>query len=137
LIFKETTKSIGITNVKVNILLDNALGVAKKLLFLLKKILNLGTGMGRGYPNPSGLGMRFTFSSPLGMSRVTSKYMRIGYGNGECKTHPYSAPLLSYLVGVEVGWNSNRRVFTQTTWLMITIMCVHTNNLVDDHYYSR
>ena len=49
--------------------------------------------MGRGYPNPSGMGMGFTFSSPLGMGRVTGKYMRIGYGDGECKTRHHPAPL--------------------------------------------
>ncbi|KEH18843.1 hypothetical protein MTR_8g028915 [Medicago truncatula] len=40
-------------------------------------------GMGWGYPNPSGTGMRFNFSSPLSMDRVTDKYMRIMYGDGE------------------------------------------------------
>ncbi|KEH22005.1 hypothetical protein MTR_7g029010 [Medicago truncatula] len=39
--------------------------------------------MGWGYPNPSGTRMRFNFSSLLGMGRVTGKYMRIGYGDGE------------------------------------------------------
>jgi len=39
------------------------------------------------------MGMGFTFSSPLGMGRVTGKYMRIGYGDGECKTRPHPAPL--------------------------------------------
>jgi len=37
--------------------------------------------------------MRFNFSSPLDMVRVTCKYMRIGYGDGECKTCPHPAPL--------------------------------------------
>ena len=49
--------------------------------------------MGRGYPNPLGTGMGFNFSSPLGMGRVTGKYMRIGYGDGEGKTRPHPAPL--------------------------------------------
>ena len=70
-----------------------ALGDAKKLIFLLKKLFNAGTGMGRRYPNPSGTGMGFNFSSPLGMGRVTSKYLRIGYGDGEGKTRPHPAPL--------------------------------------------
>jgi len=70
------------------------LGDAKKTSIFIKKIiLNAGMGMGRGYPNPSGMGMRFTFSSPLGMGRVMGKYMRIGYGDGECKTRPHPAPL--------------------------------------------
>jgi len=65
------------------------LGVAKKTSIFIKKIiLNAGTGMGRGYPNLSGMGMRFTFSSPLGMGRVTSKYMRIGYGMRNVKLVP-------------------------------------------------
>jgi len=29
----------------------------------------------------------------LGMGRVTGKYVRIGYGDGEGKTCPHSAPL--------------------------------------------
>jgi len=37
--------------------------------------------------------MRFNFSSPLGMGRVTGKYIRIGYGDEEGKTCPHSAPL--------------------------------------------
>lgn len=48
-------------------------------------------GMGRGYLNLSG--MRFDFSSPLGMCSVMSKYMRVGYGDGEDKTRPHPAPL--------------------------------------------
>jgi len=70
-----------------------ALGDAKIFYFLLKKLFNAGTGMGWGYQNPSGMGMGFNFSSPLGMGRVTSKYMRIGYGDGEGKTRPHPAPL--------------------------------------------
>jgi len=70
-----------------------ALGDAKIFYFLLKKLFNAGTGMGWGYPNPSGTGMRFNFSSPLGMGRVTSMYMRIGYEDGEGKTRPHLAPL--------------------------------------------
>jgi len=58
--------------------------------------------MGRGYPNPSGTGMGFNFSSPLGMGRITGKYMRIGYGDGECKTRPHPAPL-PCLGGVALG----------------------------------
>jgi hypothetical protein len=48
--------------------------------------------MSRVYPNPSGKGMRFGFSSPLGMGRVTDKYMRIRYGDGEGKTRPHLTP---------------------------------------------
>jgi len=75
------------------------LGIAKKTSIFIKKIiLNAGTGMRRGYLNPSGMGMGFTFSSPLGMSWVTGKYMRIGYGDGECKTRPHPAPLPCLIV---------------------------------------
>ena len=49
--------------------------------------------MWREYPNPLGTGMGFNFSSPLGMDRVMGKYMRIGYGDGEGKTHPHPASL--------------------------------------------
>jgi len=47
------------------------------------------------YPNSLGTGMRFNFSSPLGMSRVTGKYMGEGDedGDGEGKTRPHPAPL--------------------------------------------
>jgi len=70
-----------------------SLGVEKNFYFLLKKIIQCRDGMGRGYPNPLGTGMGFNFSSPLGLSRVTSKYMRIKYRDEECKTHPHPAPL--------------------------------------------
>jgi len=98
LIFKGSTKSIGLTNVKVNILLDNALqhflyGLQKNFYFLLKRLFDAGTGMGWGYLNPSRTGMWFNFSSSLGMGRVAGKYMRIGYEDGECKIHPHPAPL--------------------------------------------
>jgi len=46
-----------------------------------------------GSPNPSGIGMRFNFSSPLDMGRVTGKYVRIGYGDGEGKTCPPPRPI--------------------------------------------
>ena len=49
--------------------------------------------MGREYPNPLGMGMRFNFSSPFGMSRVTGKYMRVRDGDGEGKTRPHPATL--------------------------------------------
>jgi len=95
---KWTTKSIGLTNVKVSILLDNVLQHfsrgCKKISIFIKKKLNAETGMGRRYPNPSEMGMWFTFSSLLGIDRVPNKYMRIGYGNGECKTHSHPSPLL-------------------------------------------
>jgi len=39
------------------------------------------------------MGMRFNFSSPLGMGMVTDKYMRIGYVDGECKIRPHLASL--------------------------------------------
>ena len=71
---------------KVSILLDNALQhfstcSKKNFYFLLVKLFNAGTGMG------------FSFLSPLDIGRVTGKYMRIGYGDGECKTRPHPAPL--------------------------------------------
>jgi len=65
--------------------------------------------MGRGYPNPSGTWMRFNFSSPLGMSRITGKDMRIGYENGECKTRPHPASL-SCLIGTLYAEESHRNM---------------------------
>ena len=50
-------------------------------------------GIGWVYPNPSGTEMRFDFSSPLGMGRVTGKYMSVGYRDKEGKTRPHPAPL--------------------------------------------
>jgi len=67
----------------------------KNLYFLLKKLFNAGTGMRRGYPKSSGMGMRFNFSSPLSMGRVTGKYLRIGYGDGEGKTHDGASYIFS------------------------------------------
>lgn len=55
-------------------------------------------GMRQGYPNPSETGMRFDFSSPMNICRVTYKYMRIRYGDGEGKTCPQPTPL-PYLGG--------------------------------------
>ena len=73
-----------------------SLGVAKKLLFFIKKkLFNAGTGMGE-IPEPVETGMEFNFSSPLGMG--TSKYMRIGYEDGECKTRLHPAPLPCLLI---------------------------------------
>jgi len=48
--------------------------------------------MGQEYPNPLGTGMGFNFSSPLGMSRVTDKYMRLGMGTGTGMTKPVPTP---------------------------------------------
>jgi len=57
--FKGTTKSIGLINVKVDILLDNALqyfstGCKKNFYFLLKKIVQCVDGDEAGVPEPVG-----------------------------------------------------------------------------------
>ena len=116
LIFKGATKLIGLTNVKVSILLDNALeyfsrGLQKNFYFLFKKIIQCGDRDEPGYPNPSGTGMGFNFSSPLDMGRVTDKYVRIGYGDRKCKTRPHPAPLpcLSKLVPRRIEREHNPR----------------------------
>jgi len=44
--------------------------------------------MGRGYLNPSGMGMRFDFSSPFDMGRVMGKYLRVEYGERKVKLIP-------------------------------------------------
>jgi len=49
--------------------------------------------MRRGYLNPSGRWMKFDFSSPLGMGRVTDKYLGVGYGDREGETRPHRVPL--------------------------------------------
>jgi len=61
----------------------------KKTFIFIKKIINIGDKA--GIPNPTG--MMFDFSSPLGMGRVTGKYMRVWYENGEDKTCLHPAPL--------------------------------------------
>jgi len=86
----------------------------KTSIFIKKIILNAGTGMGRGYPNPSGMGMGFTFSSPLDMGRVTSKYMRIGYGDGECKTRPHPAPLPCLIFNHYISWKKSAWRWSKT-----------------------
>ena len=57
----------------------------------------MGTGMGQEYPKPLRTGMRFNFSSQLGMSKVTGKYMGVGDEDEEGKTRPHPTPL-PYLV---------------------------------------
>jgi len=101
LIFKGSTKSLCLTNVKVSVLLDNVLqryswGCKKTYIFYFKKLFNAGTEMRRGYPNPSGTGMRFNFSSPLDIYKVTDKYIKIGYKDREGKTHPHSTHCHAY-----------------------------------------
>jgi len=59
--------------------------------------------MRRGYPNPLGIGMRFNFSSSLGMGRVMSKYMRVRDGDDDDKTRLHPTPM-SCLEGKEGLW---------------------------------
>jgi len=81
-----------------------SLGVAKKLLlFIKKKIFNVGTEMRRGYPNTSGMGMEFNFSFPLGMGRVTDKYMRNEYRDEKYKTRPHPASLPCLIMNNKIG----------------------------------
>ena len=49
--------------------------------------------MGREYPNPLGTGMRFNFSSPLNIGRVTDKYMGVNDEDGNDNTRPHPTPL--------------------------------------------
>jgi len=70
-----------------------SLGVGKNILFFINFFFQCGDGMWWGYTNSSRAGMMFNFSSPLGMSRVTDKYIRIGYMKVKCKTHLHPAPL--------------------------------------------
>jgi len=41
--------------------------------------------------------MRFNFSPPLGMGRVTGKYMKIECGDGEGKTRPHPIAMPNYI----------------------------------------
>jgi hypothetical protein len=77
-----------------------AIDVGKKNLFLLKndslRVRGWDTRTrrdGDGIPEPVGTEMGFKFLSPLGMGRVTGKYIGIGDGDGEGKTRPHPAPL--------------------------------------------
>jgi len=56
-------------------------------------MIHYGYGDGDGIPEPVGDGDVIQFLIPLGMGRVTGKYVRIGYGDGEGKTRPHPAPL--------------------------------------------
>jgi len=49
--------------------------------------------MWQEYPNTSEMELRFDFSTPLGMSKVASKYLRVGYVNMEDKTRINLTPL--------------------------------------------
>ncbi|RHN39664.1 hypothetical protein MtrunA17_Chr8g0346271 [Medicago truncatula] len=61
----------------------------------------MGTGMGS--PNPSGTWMWFDFLSSLDVGKVTGKYMRTGYGDGEGKTRPLPAPLPCLVVRLNLA----------------------------------
>jgi len=62
----------------------------KNFYFLLKNIIQCGDGDGAAVPEPVGDGDRVQFLiPPLGMGRVTSKYMRIRYEDEKCKIRPY------------------------------------------------
>jgi len=60
--------------------------------------------MGRVYLNPLETGMRFDFSPPLDMGRVSGKYLKVGYGDGEGKTrpHPSSLPCLLFFLRMKL-----------------------------------
>jgi len=76
-----------------------SLGIAKKHLFFIKKIIQCGDGDVARIPEPvENRDVRFNFSTTLGMSRITDKYISIGYGDGKCKTrpHPVAMPNFSY-----------------------------------------
>jgi len=45
-------------------------------------------------PEPVGNGDVVLLLISVGMSRVTNKYMKIGYENGKCKTRPHTVQLL-------------------------------------------
>lgn len=77
-------------------------------------------------PNPSETGMRFDFSSPLNMNRVTGKYMRIGYGDGEDKTRLHPA-LLSCLLDT-YQFNDHTLIHKKS---MVCYFIWHLNTLSD------
>ena len=79
--------------------------------FLWKKIIQCGDGDEAGYPNPSGMGMKLNFSSPLGMGRATGKYMRIGHSFKTRLGHRLGRGTES------LGQWSNHWVIGRTAWL--------------------
>jgi len=108
LIFKGATKSIGLTNVKVNILLDNALQYFSRdckntSTFLLKKFIQCGDGDGAGIPEPVGDEDEIQFLISVGYGRVTGKYMRIGYGGGNVKLVPTPPHCHAYALGAPLS----------------------------------
>lgn len=79
---------------------------AEKYFFLLKNLSTAGMKMVRRYTNRSGMRMRFNFSSLLSMRRVTGKYLRLWYENGEVKILPHLAPLSCLIRGANLVWMS-------------------------------
>jgi len=70
-----------------------SLGVAKKLLFFIKKKYSMqGWGCGRD-TEPVGDGDEVQLLIPIGMGWITSKYMRIKYRDGKFKICPHPTPL--------------------------------------------
>jgi len=57
--------------------------------------------------------MRFNFSSPLGIGRVTGKYTGVGDGDGETRLHPAPLPCLlvaawaGHILPLQSGMNCN------------------------------
>jgi len=73
-----------------------ALGAEKYMCFYHKKTIHYVDGMKWGYPNPSGTGMRFDFSSPLGIDKVMCKCMRVWCEDVEDKIpHLIAVPIIS------------------------------------------
>jgi len=66
--------------------------------------------MGREYPNPLGTEMGFNFSSPLGMRRVTGKYMGVEDEDREGKTRPH--PVLFSCLPSPTSYPPNKPVNT-------------------------
>jgi hypothetical protein len=98
LIFKGATKLFCQRNIKVIILLDKAL--QRSPWGLKTYIFNKKKGIHCGYEDEAGMDIRFNVSYPLGLGRVTSKYIQIGDREG--KSHPYSFPI--YMPSGNIKW---------------------------------
>jgi len=57
----------------------------KNLYFLLNKIIQCGDRDGVGIPEPVGDEDEVQLLIPVGYGKVMGNYMRIEYGDGECK----------------------------------------------------
>jgi len=67
-------------------------------------MIRYGDEDGVGYLNPLGSRIEFNFSSSLNIDRTTSKYMRVGDGDGEGKNRPHPVGNFCFRDGLDMWW---------------------------------